>query len=106
MVAMAIMVYSFRVSFEHWLDKLLPADMKVREPYGSHTAYWSTADQARLAAAAGVARIEFRRTRQLLLDPAQAPITLIARCASAARAAEELPLVRSAAGPAPGGEPP
>ena len=24
MVAMAIMVYSFRVSFEHWLGKLLP----------------------------------------------------------------------------------
>jgi putative ABC transport system permease protein len=41
MVAMAIMVYSFRVSFEHWLGKLLPADMQMREPLGNDTAYWS-----------------------------------------------------------------
>ncbi|HEY1313005.1 MAG TPA: FtsX-like permease family protein [Steroidobacteraceae bacterium] len=96
MVAMAIMVYSFRVSFEHWLDRLLPADMQLREPFGSDTAYWSSADQAALASVAGVARIEFRRTRQLLLDPAHAPVTLIARGASDAQAAGELPLLRAA----------
>jgi putative ABC transport system permease protein len=95
MVAMAIMVYSFRVSFDHWLGKLLPADMQLREPFGSDTAYWSAADQAKLAAVAGISRIEFRRTRQLLLDPARAPVTLIARGATAAQAADELPLVRS-----------
>jgi putative ABC transport system permease protein len=95
MVAMAIMVYSFRVSFDHWLGKLLPADMQLREPIGSDTAYWSAADQARLATVDGISRIEFRRTRQLLLDPARAPVTLIARGATAAQAAEELPLVRS-----------
>jgi putative ABC transport system permease protein len=101
MVAMAIMVYSFRVSFDHWLGKLLPADMQLREPLGNDTAYWSTADQAKIAAVAGVARIEFRRTRQLLIDPARAPVILIARGASAAQAAAELPLVRSAALPLP-----
>ena len=101
MVAMAIMVYSFRVSFEHWLDKLLPADMQLREPFGSDTAYWSAVDQARLAAVAGISRIEFRRTRPLLLDPARAPVTLIARGASAAQAADELPLVRSDRRPLP-----
>jgi putative ABC transport system permease protein len=95
MVAMAIMVYSFRVSFDHWLGKLLPADMQLREPFGSDTAFWSAADQARLAAVAGISRIEFRRTRQLLLDPARTPVTLIARGATAAQAAAELPLVRS-----------
>jgi putative ABC transport system permease protein len=95
MVAMAIMVYSFRVSFDHWLGKLLPADMQLREPFGSDTAFWSAADQAKLAAVAGISRIEFRRTRQLLLDPVRLPVTLIARGASAAQAAEELPLVRS-----------
>jgi putative ABC transport system permease protein len=106
MVAMAIMVYSFRVSFDHWLGKLLPADMQMREPFGSDTAYWSAADQARLAAVAGVAHIEFRRTRQILLDPARAPVTLIARGATAAQAAQELPLLRAAALPvAPGAEP-
>jgi putative ABC transport system permease protein len=101
MVAMAIMVYSFRVSFEHWLDKLLPADMQLREPFGSDTAYWSAADQAKLASVAGVSRAEFRRTRLLLLDPARAPVTLIARGATAAQAAQELPLVRSDGLPLP-----
>jgi putative ABC transport system permease protein len=101
MVAMAIMVYSFRESFDHWLGKLLPADMQLREPFGSDTAYWSAADQAGLAAAAGVSRIEFRRTRQLLLDPARAPVTLIARGATAAQALEEIPLVQTTRQPLP-----
>ena len=101
MVAMAIMVYSFRVSFDHWLGKLLPADMQMREPFGSDTAFWSAADQAKLAAVDGISRIEFRRTRQLLLDPKRAPVTLIARGATAAQAAEELPLVRSDTLPLP-----
>jgi putative ABC transport system permease protein len=101
MVAMAIMVYSFRVSFDHWLGKLLPADMQLREPFGSDTAYWSPADQAQFAAVAGVARVEFRRTRQLLLDPARAPVTLIARGATSAQAMDELPLVRRAKLPLP-----
>jgi putative ABC transport system permease protein len=95
MVAMAIMVFSFRVSFDHWLGKLLPADIQIREPLGNDTAYWSAADQAKLAAAAGVSRVEFRRTRQMLLDPARTPVTLIARGGSAAQAADELPLLRT-----------
>ena len=106
MVAMAIMVYSFRVSFEHWLIKLLPADMQLREPYGNDTAYWSAAEQAGLATVAGVSRIEFRRTRQLLLDSARAPVTLIARGATAAQAAEELPLLQSIRLPLPAGAEP
>ena len=99
MVAMAIMVYSFRVSFEHWLVKLLPADMQLREPNGNDTAYWSAADQAGLATVTGVSRIEFRRSRQLLLDPKRAPITLIARGATDAQAEAELPLLQSLAQP-------
>jgi putative ABC transport system permease protein len=96
MVAMAIMIHSFRVSFDHWLGKLLPADLQLREPFGNDTAFWSGADQANLAAAPGVARIEFRRTRQLLLDPKRAPVTLIARGATQAETAAELPLLQSA----------
>lgn len=103
MVAMAIMVYSFRDSFDHWLVKLLPADLQLREPLGNDTAYWSRADQARLAGTAGVSRSEFRRTRPLLLDPARAPVTLIARGATAAQAAAELPLVRGGAAAPPAG---
>jgi putative ABC transport system permease protein len=105
MVAMAIMVYSFRVSFEHWLGKLLPADLQLRVPFENDTAYWSAADQARLAATPGVVRADFRRTRRLLLDPSRAPITLIARGADAAATQAELPLVQGGAAIAAGEEP-
>ena len=106
MVAMAIMVYSFRVSFEHWLGKLLPADLQIREPVGNDTAYWTALDQDGMASVAGVSRIEFRRTTHLLLDSERAPITLIARGETAAQAAGELPLIRSMAQPPAGATPP
>jgi putative ABC transport system permease protein len=96
-VAMAIMVYSFRVSFDRWLGKLLPADIQLREPFGNDTAYWSQAEQAGIAAVPGIERAEFRRTRALALDPAQPSVTLIARGATAADTAQELPLLSSAA---------
>jgi putative ABC transport system permease protein len=101
MVAMVIMVFSFRVSFEHWLGKLLPADLQLREPLDNDTAYWPPQEQARLAALPGIEKFEFRRTRQVLLDAARPPVTLIVRGSSAAQTAAELPLVESAA-PAPG----
>ena len=94
MVAMAIMVFSFRVSFENWLGKLLPADLQMRVPYENDTAFWSPGEQTALKATPGVARVEFRRTRRLLLDPAKAPVTLIARGDDPATTAAELPLVR------------
>jgi putative ABC transport system permease protein len=96
MVAMAIMIHSFRVSFDNWLGKLLPADVQLREPFGNDTAYWTPQDQLQLAQTPGVSRAEFRRTRQLLLDPKRAPVTLIARGADDAKTAAELPLVQSA----------
>jgi putative ABC transport system permease protein len=95
MVAMAIMVFSFRVSFEHWLGKLLPADIQMREPFDNDTAFWSPADQGKIAATAGVSRAQFRQARRLLLDPARAPITVIARGSAPADTAAELPLIVS-----------
>jgi putative ABC transport system permease protein len=99
MVAMAIMVYSFRLSFEHWLVKLLPADLQIREPLGNDTGYWSPAEQAKLASVPGIARLEFRRTRQILLDAGRPAVTLIARGATVSQAAGELPLIETAAPP-------
>jgi putative ABC transport system permease protein len=101
MVAMAIMVYSFRVSFDRWLGKLLPADLQLREPFGNDTAFWSPDLQARLAAVDGISHIEFRRTRPLLLDPARPPVILIARGSSAAQASADLPLIQNAGRPLP-----
>ena len=95
MVAMAIMVFSFRQSFDRWLVKLLPAELQLREPLGNDTAYWSRSDQASIASIAGVSKAEFRRTRPLLLDPEHPPVTLIARGATAAQVMDELPLVQS-----------
>jgi putative ABC transport system permease protein len=96
MVAMAIMIYSFRISFDQWLGKLLPADMQLREPLGNDTAFWSKDDQLKLAAVAGVSHVEFRRTRQVLLNPERAPVTLIARGANDGDTAAALPLISSA----------
>jgi putative ABC transport system permease protein len=101
MVAMAIMVYSFRVSFDRWLVKLLPADVQLREPYGNDTAYWSPDEQRAVETLPQVSRAQFRRTRPLNLDPARAPVTLIARGNSASQAAAELPLLE-ARPPGPG----
>ena len=94
MVAMTTMVHSFRISFEQWLDRLLPADVEMRVPLGADTARWTPGEQARIAAIAGVARAEFRRTRRIALDPRRPPITLIARRISPADAGAVLPLVR------------
>ncbi|HUY83649.1 MAG TPA: FtsX-like permease family protein, partial [Steroidobacteraceae bacterium] len=106
MVAMMTMVHSFRLSFEAWLGQLLPADLEMRVPLGSNSAYWSAAEQNRIASIAGVARVEFRRTRRISLDPARPAVTLIARDIDTADARRVLPIVREAAPPLPAALPP
>ncbi len=106
MVAMAIMVYSFRVSFDHWLVKLLPADLQLRAAPGNDTAFLPAATQAVLAALPVLERVEFRRTQPILLDAGRPPATLIARDLVPGRIAEQLPLVRSDPKPLPAGSAP
>ena len=103
MVAMAIMVHSFRNSFDLWLVKLLPADLQLRISLGSDTGAFSDEQQSRIAALPGVARAEFRRTQQIWLQADRSPITLIARDLNPDRAADSLPLVRAAHPPLPPG---
>ncbi|GGE73210.1 FtsX-like permease family protein [Massilia psychrophila] len=79
MVAMAIMVSSFRVSVDDWLVQILPADLYIRNAVAGNTTSLGPAEQAALAATPGVARVQFLRSRQVSLDPARAPVTLIAR---------------------------
>ena len=100
MVAMAIMVHSFRDSFERWLGAVLPADLYFRVAPGSDTAYVTPAEAGGLAAVAGVARVELRRVTQLSLAPDLPPVALIARPLKDSAAA--LPLVARAATPSPG----
>jgi putative ABC transport system permease protein len=93
MVAMAIMVHSFRGSFDVWLVKLLPADLQLRRSVGSDTAVFSAEEQARIAALPAIAGVQFRRVRQVYLRPESAPVTLIARDIAAGAAADVLPLL-------------
>src|SRR5471032_1159685 len=71
MVAMAIMVSSFRVSLDDWLVRLLPADLYAQSASGGNTASLGPTEQASLQALPGLARIDFLRTRPLVLDPAR-----------------------------------
>jgi putative ABC transport system permease protein len=78
-VAMAIMVTSFRVSVEDWLVHLLSADLYVRMASSGDTGALSPAQQTQLAAADGIAHAAFTRASKLTLDAAQPPVALIAR---------------------------
>ena len=93
MVAMAIMVSSFRVSVDDWLVRILPADMYVRVAAAGGTAGLGPAQQKAILAAAGVARAEFLRSRPLSLDAARPAITLIARDIDASDPGQRLVLV-------------
>ena len=76
MVAMAVMVASFRGSVEDWLVQVLPSDLYIGAPGAD--AGFDPETQARLAAVPGVARIAFRRTILLRLAPDRPPVTLSA----------------------------
>lgn len=79
MVAMAIMVASFRGSVEDWLTRLLSADIYVRSAINSNTGTLQPAEQKAIAAVPGVAHVEFLRTLPLMLDATRPNVTLIAR---------------------------
>jgi putative ABC transport system permease protein len=93
MVAMAIMVSSFRVSVDDWLSRLLAADLYVRAATSGNTGTLTPAEQGTILAAPGVRRGEFQRFIPLTLDPARPPVTLIARNIDAADPGKVLPIV-------------
>ena len=92
MVSMAIMVTSFRTSLDAWLARVLPAELYFRTP-ASDTAFLAPADRARIEQLDGVARVEFMREEQLLLDAARPRVVLLARPLVERDAATRLPLV-------------
>ncbi|MCG2584617.1 FtsX-like permease family protein [Massilia sp. TS11] len=79
MVAMAIMVASFRVSLDDWMRHILPADLYVRAAMAGDSAALGPAEQRAMAALPGLQRVEFLRTRAVQLDPARPAVALIAR---------------------------
>ena len=92
MVAMAIMVASFRVSVDDWLGQILSADLYVRGASEGDTATLGALQQQQLRALPGVARVDFLRNVPLLLDPTRPPVALIARPIDPAAPQRTLPL--------------
>jgi putative ABC transport system permease protein len=78
-VAMAIMVASFRVSVDEWLGHLLSANLYVRVAPGGDTGVLNPGEQAQVAAVPGVQHAAFTRSSQLTLDPARPAVVLLAR---------------------------
>jgi putative ABC transport system permease protein len=105
MVAMGIMVASFRVSVDDWILHILPADLYVRSSAGGNTGGFGPQEQAALADVPGVARSAFLRTRPLSLDPARPNIVLVARDIDALDPGRMLALVGDTA-PIPAGSRP
>lgn len=79
MVAMAIMVASFRVSVDEWLARVLPADLYVQTAQAGNTGGLTAEQQAAIAATPGIVRADFLRMVQLNLDPDRPTVALIAR---------------------------
>ena len=102
MVAMAIMVASFRQSLDDWLHRVLPADLYVRAGAPGDTGFLDPSVQRAIASLPEIRRVQFSRAQQILLDPALPRVTLLARDLDAKRAEKTLPLVTPAQLPAPG----
>lgn len=92
-VAMLIMVLSFRQSLDAWLDRVLPADLYLRAASAGETAILSPPEQQRIAEVSGVASVTFSRYQSLLIAADELPMTLIARDPPTGGIAGALPLV-------------
>jgi putative ABC transport system permease protein len=79
MVAMAIMVTSFRVSIDGWLERVLPADLYVRAAAIGDQGDFQPDAQKAIAELPGFDRVDFSRTQQLSLNTSRPEITLFAR---------------------------
>ncbi|HLY88018.1 MAG TPA: FtsX-like permease family protein, partial [Acetobacteraceae bacterium] len=76
MIAMAVMVASFRGSVDQWLNQLLSADLYLSANGGTP---FDSVTQARLAAVPGVGRIMFGAQHVLALTPNRPTVTLLVR---------------------------
>lgn len=97
-VAMAIMVLSFRVSVDQWLDHVLPADLYVRVADSGVQGGFQKEEQNAINSLPGFSRTDFFRVQQLTLNPDRPEITLIARPIDAVEPGNTLPLTDDARG--------
>jgi putative ABC transport system permease protein len=78
-IAMVIMVHSFRVSFEGWLQGVIGADLYVRAAREGDTGYFTLDEQRRIAALPLVRAAEAVRFDRLVIEGQATPVTLVAR---------------------------
>jgi putative ABC transport system permease protein len=103
MVAMAIMVQSFRDSLDTWLQRVLPADLYLRAGAPGTSAHIDAATQQRLASLPGIARIDFVSSTEVSLKHDAPRIAVIARAIDVANPSRSLPLRRESRRPVPSG---
>ena len=96
MVAMAIMVSSFRQSLDDWLTRVLPAELYLRVPAGADGVFISPEEQRRIAALPELRRVDFMRAQQILLAEGRPQVALLAREIDPADPGRALPLVAEA----------
>ena len=92
MVAMAIMVTSFRVSIDDWLEHVLPADLYVRATAIGDQGGFQPDTQKTITELPGFDRVDFFRTQQVSLEVNRPEITLFARPVDRTDARNTLPL--------------
>ena len=93
MVAMAVMVSSFRGSVDDWLQQLLPADLYMRVDGAGAGGGFDPKAQAALAATPGVATIVFQKTTSLMLAADQPPLAIVVRPMRGPEAANPPPVI-------------
>jgi putative ABC transport system permease protein len=92
-VAMGIMVFSFRASVIDWLDAVMPADIYVRSGQAGDSSFFDTTNQHVIAAISGIAEVGFVRFQNIVLTPGQPAVALIARSVDTLTRHRALPLV-------------
>lgn len=100
MVAMAIMVTSFRVSVDDWLGHVLPADMYVELASSGDQGGFQPEEQKIMEALTGISRLDYSRHLQLTMDASRPNITLIARPIDVADPSRIIPIIGETMAPA------
>lgn len=89
MIAMVIMVSSFRTSVDNWLESILSADLYVSG--GLVETSFDSKQQAEIAGLPDIADAEFSKTINISLDPKQPPVNLTVRPVESSQ--YDLPLI-------------
>src|ERR1051326_7006717 len=92
MIAMAVMVWSFRSSVDRWLFQVLPADIYLRVEGDDYNAFPPEVQQ-KMASVAGIKSIQFRKITPLRLSPDRPPIALLAEDIDRSAPSATLPLM-------------